>query len=49
VVLVSTNLTIPLANWSALITNTFDGNGQFHYTNPVSPSKPRQFFIFKLP
>ena len=49
VMLASTNLALPLANWSALTTNTFDGSGQFHYTNPVSPAKPRQFFIFKLP
>ena len=49
VVLVTTNLTIPLTNWLALITNTFDGSGQFRYTNNVSPVKPRQFFIFKLP
>jgi hypothetical protein len=49
VVLASTNLTLPLANWSALTTNTFDGTGQFHYTNHVTPAKPRQFFIFKLP
>ncbi len=49
VILASTNLTLPLANWSALTTNTFDGSGQFHYTNPISPAKPRQFFIFKLP
>jgi hypothetical protein len=49
VVLSGTNLTLPLANWSALTTNTFDGSGQFHYTNHVSPAKPRQFFIFKLP
>jgi hypothetical protein len=49
VVLVSTNLTIPLTNWLALTTNTFDGTGQFHYTNNVNPVKPRQFFIFKLP
>ena len=49
VVLASTNLALPLANWSALTTNTFDGSGQFHYTNHVSPAKPRQFFIFKFP
>jgi len=49
VMLASTNLALPLANWSALTTNTFDGSGQFHYTNHVSPAKPRQFFIFKLP
>lgn len=49
IILVSTNLTLPLPNWSVLTTNTFDGGGQFHYTNHVSPAKSRQFFIFKLP
>ena len=49
VVLASTNLTLPLTNWLALTTNTFDGSGQFHYTNNVNPAKPWQFFIFKLP
>ena len=49
VVLASTNLTQPLTNWLPLTTNIFDGSGQFYYTNPVSPAKPRQFFIFKLP
>jgi len=49
VVLASTNLALPLANWSALTTNTFDSTGQFHYTNHVNPVEPRQFFIFKLP
>jgi fibronectin-binding autotransporter adhesin len=49
VVLASTNLTLPLTNWLPLATNIFDGSGQFRYTNPISPAKPRQFFIFKLP
>jgi hypothetical protein len=49
VMLASTNLALPLTNWTALTTNTFDGSGQFHYTNHVSPAKPRPFFIFKLP
>ena len=49
VVLASTNLTIPLTNWQALTTNTFDIGGQFRYTNNASPAKPSQFFIFKLP
>jgi hypothetical protein len=49
VMLASTNLTLPLTNWTALATNTFDGTGQFRYTNNVNPVKPRQFFIFKLP
>jgi hypothetical protein len=49
VMLASTNLALTLTNWLPLITNTFDGTGQFRYTNHVSPAKPRQFFIFKLP
>ena len=49
VILATTNLTLPLPNWSALTTNAFDGSGQFRYTNSVSPTKLRQFFIFKLP
>ena len=49
VMLASTNLTLPLTNWTALATNIFDGSGQFRYTNNVNPAKPRQFFIFKLP
>jgi hypothetical protein len=49
VILVSTNPTIPLTNWLALTTYTFDGSGKFHYTNNVNPAKSRQFFIFKLP
>ena len=49
VMLASTNLALPLTNWTALATNIFGGSGQFHYTNPVSPAKPRQFFIFKRP
>jgi hypothetical protein len=49
VMLASTNLTLPLTHWTALVTNIFDDSGQFHYTNHVSPGKPHQFFIFKLP
>jgi hypothetical protein len=49
VIRASTNLALPVANWSPVSTNTFDGSGQFHYTNHVSPISPRQFFIFKLP
>jgi hypothetical protein len=49
VVLVSTNVALPLISWTALTTNKFDVNGQFQYTNHINPVKPRQFFIFKLP
>ena len=49
VILASTNLTLSFTNSLALTTITFDGSGQFYYTNPVSPAKPRRFYIFKLP
>jgi hypothetical protein len=39
VMLASTNLALPLTNWTALVTNIFDGSGQFHYTNHVSPGQ----------
>ena len=49
VVLVSTNLPLALANWSALTTNKFDVSGLFRDTNYISSAKPQQFFSFKLP
>jgi hypothetical protein len=49
IILSSTNLSLPLTEWTALITNAFDDTGQFHYTNNASPAKPREFFILKLP
>jgi fibronectin-binding autotransporter adhesin len=49
VILTSTNLALPLANWTILTTNFFDDNGHFNYTNGMNPATPRQFFIFKTP
>lgn len=46
--LTTINLALRLTNRTVL-TTTFDGSGQFHYTNHVSPAKPRQFFIYKQP
>lgn len=48
VVLTSTNLTLPLANWTPLVTNQFGGNGTFNVTNTVDSSKPQLFYIIKL-
>jgi hypothetical protein len=42
-VLASTNITLPLSNWTPLVTNSFNADGTFDYTNPISPSQPRQF------
>jgi hypothetical protein len=46
-VLATTNLTIPLANWPSVLTNTFDGTGAFNVTNAISPSVPNLFYIIK--
>jgi hypothetical protein len=46
-VLTSTNLTIPLTNWTPLVTNTFDATGAFSVTNAISPTVPKQFYIIK--
>ena len=45
-VLASTNILLPLANWTPVLTNTFDGNGNFRYTNSIG-STSRRIFIIK--
>jgi len=47
-VLMTTNLVLPLINWQVLATNTFDPNGGFSFTNPVSWSSAKQFYILQL-
>lgn len=47
-VLVSTNLSLPLMNWTAIATNQFDVSGNFSFTNAISPSSPRLFFDVQL-
>lgn len=42
-VLTSTNLMLPLSNWTPVITNTFNPDGTFDYTNPIVPGTARQF------
>jgi fibronectin-binding autotransporter adhesin len=47
-VLSSTNLTVPLTNWTVLTNGTFDGSGNFSTTNATGPG-PRQFYILQVP
>lgn len=49
VVLASTNVALPLTNWTAVATNKFDSSGHFNFTNGVNSNTPRQFFILKSP
>jgi hypothetical protein len=46
-VMTATNLTVPRTNWTVLSTNSFNPDGSFFYTNPVSPSVRQQFFDAK--
>jgi len=45
----STNLTTPMTNWSRLLTNTFDNNGNFDLTNLLNPNGPWNFFRLQAP
>jgi hypothetical protein len=43
-VLTTTNLTTPLANWTIWSTNSYDSNGNFIVTNPVTAGTPQRFY-----
>jgi autotransporter-associated beta strand protein len=46
VLLSSTNVALPVINWTPLLTNTFDGSGNFNLsTNVVVPGVPRDFYL----
>jgi hypothetical protein len=47
-VLGSTNVSLPLSNWSRLATNSFDADGSFNFTNAI-PSEPQQYYLLQLP
>jgi hypothetical protein len=46
-VLVSTNIFLSLNLWTPLLTNQFDNNGNFNFTNIPGPGMPRQFYILQ--
>jgi fibronectin-binding autotransporter adhesin len=46
VLLQSTNVALPLANWAPVLTNTFDGSGNLDLsTNIANPDAPQEFYI----
>jgi len=47
--LASTDLTLPLTNWTLLATNVLDAQGNFVVTNVLNPYQPRQFYRLILP
>lgn len=48
-VLTTTNLSLPLASWTVLTNGSFDGNGNFSFTNAIVPGTPRGFFDIQAP
>ena len=46
-ILTSTNVALPLASWTPVTTNSFDGSGNYTDTVTVNPAAPREFFILK--
>ena len=45
----STNLALPLANWTRVLTNQFDSNGNFNFTNSISTNAPQNFYVLQVP
>lgn len=48
-VLASTNVSLPLAQWTPLVTNNFDANGNFAWTNAMNLNVPQQFYLILVP
>ena len=44
----TTNLALPLANWSPYLTNNFAMDGTFAYSFPVIASEPQRFFQLQM-
>jgi hypothetical protein len=47
-VLSSTNLSAPITNWVPTATNAFESAGNFHFTNSVDSTLPRQFLRLQV-
>lgn len=47
-VLASTNVALPVAQWTVIETNNFDSNGNFNFTNPLDPNTPQMFYQLQL-
>ena len=48
-VLTSTNLALPLSQWTTNASSQFDGSGNFSFTNNVNPNSRQQFYLLKTP
>jgi autotransporter-associated beta strand protein len=48
VVLTTTNVALPLSQWTPVATNMFGGSN-FSFTNPINGSLPHSFYIIQVP
>ena len=48
-VLSSTNLAMPLTNWTQVGAGSFDGNGNFGVSNALNAGEPQQFYLLRQP
>lgn len=47
-VLMTTNLLLPVIRWQILATNLFDSSGGFNFTNSVNSSNATQFYMLRI-
>ncbi len=43
----TTNVAVPLTNWTRLLTNQFDNGGNFSLTNNFIPAAPQKFYLLQ--
>jgi hypothetical protein len=48
-VLTSSNLLLPLTNWTSIATDQFDSAGNFIFTNAAQTNAPQLFYLLQLP
>jgi hypothetical protein len=48
-ILSSTNITLPMSQWTAITDSQFDHGGALRYTNAINPTAKAQFFRIALP
>jgi autotransporter-associated beta strand protein len=48
-VISSTNIALPLINWTPVLTNTFDAAGNFNVSIVVDPNTNQRFFLLQVP
>ena len=48
-VLTSGDIALPATNWTPLVTNMFDGSGNFSFSDPIDPNLPARFYLLQIP